>query len=50
MKTYETTLIGVENGYGTITDSPDIVIGSSGIISHTFSNGESSIIARAVVT
>lgn len=50
MKTYETTLISVENGYGTVTDSPDIVIGSSGIISHTFLNGESSIIARAVVT
>lgn len=51
MPTYETILLDVdqEKGTGFIVDSSSITIGSSGVISHTFDNGESSIIARAVV-
>ncbi|PSM51769.1 putative plasminogen-binding protein [Campylobacter blaseri] len=47
---YQTPLIKTENGYGEVLDSNDIVVGSSGVVMHTFGNGESSIIARAVVT
>lgn len=50
MPTYTSNLTSVKNGYGKVIDSPDIIIGSSGIVMHTFNNGESSIIARAVVT
>lgn len=51
MPTYETVLLKVDEneGTGVILDSSSIVVGSSGVISHTFDNGESSIIARAVV-
>lgn len=48
--TYKATLLKVENGYGQILNDPSIIIGSSGVVMHTFKNGESSIIARAVVT
>ena len=46
---YETALETVENSRAVIDDSPSIVIGSSGIILHTFENQESMIIARAIV-
>ncbi|MSN96299.1 hypothetical protein F1B92_03675 [Campylobacter sp. FMV-PI01] len=49
-KTYETPLINVNDGEGEIIDSANIVLGSSGVVTHSFKNGESSIIARAVVT
>lgn len=50
LKQYQTPLIKTDNGYGEILDSGDIIVGSSGVVMHTFKNGESSIIARAVVT
>lgn len=50
LPTYTTSLTAVKNGYGVIVDNPDIIVGSSGVVMHTFNNGESSIIARAVVT
>lgn len=50
MKEYRATLLDIEGGFGKISDSPDIMVGSSGVVVHGFSNGESSIVARAVVT
>lgn len=50
MPQYESVLSNVENGTATIANNPSIVVGSSGVVMHTFSNGEKSIIARAVVT
>ena len=32
MPTYTSNLTSVKNGYGKIIDSPDIIIGSSGIV------------------
>lgn len=51
MPTYETMLLEVneESGTGVVVDNSSLIVGSSGVVSHTFSNGESSIIARAVV-
>ncbi|CZE48685.1 plasminogen-binding N-terminal domain-containing protein [Campylobacter geochelonis] len=49
LPTYETPILKVENGFAQILDNKDIIVGSSGVVTHTFSNGESSIIARAVV-
>lgn len=51
LPTYESVLLEVNEseGYGIVLDNSSIVVGSSGVVSHTFSNGESSIIARAVV-
>lgn len=50
MREYKTPLISVDEGVGTIIDSPSIVTGSSGVVMHRFDNIQSSIIARAVVT
>ena len=50
MPQYESPLIEVEEGYGTIMNSPNIAVGSSGVVMHRFANGDRSIVARAVVT
>lgn len=50
MREYKAPLISVDEGVGTIIDSPGIVVGSSGVVMHRFDNIQSSIIARAVVT
>lgn len=50
MNEYNTPLIEAKDGYGTIIDSPDIVVGSSGIVMHNFGPSKRSIIARASVT
>lgn len=50
MREYKAPLISVDEGIGTIIDSPSIVTGSSGVVMHRFDNIQSSIIARAVVT
>lgn len=50
MREYKAPLISVDEGVGTIIDSPSIVTGSSGVVMHRFDNLQSSIIARAVVT
>lgn len=50
MREYKAPLISVDEGIGTIIDSPSIVMGSSGVVMHRFDNIQSSIIARAVVT
>lgn len=50
MREYKAPLISVDEGIGTIIDSPSIVTGSSGVVTHRFDNLQSSIIARAVVT
>lgn len=50
MREYKAPLISVDEGIGTIIDSPSIVTGSSGVVMHRFDNLQSSIIARAVVT
>ena len=50
MREYTAPLISVDEGVGTIIDSPSIVTGSSGVVMHRFDNIQSSIIARAVVT
>lgn len=49
LKTSEFVLIHAEDGFGTITDSPNIVLGSSGVVMHKFENGLDTIVARAVV-
>ncbi|MDA3079785.1 MULTISPECIES: plasminogen-binding N-terminal domain-containing protein [unclassified Campylobacter] len=49
MPTYESPLLEVEDGYATIMNSPDIAVGSSGVVMHKFANGDRSIVARAVV-
>ena len=49
MREYKAPLISVDEGVGTIIDSPSIVTGSSGVVMHRFDNLQSSIIARAVV-
>lgn len=46
---YKTTLKTVDKTRAVIDDSPLIMVGSSGIILHTFENQESMIIARAMV-
>jgi len=48
-KEYQTKAIEVSNDHVIIADSPDIVIGASGIISHTFDSQTKTIIARADV-
>ena len=50
MPQYESPLLEVEDGYGKILNHPDIIVGSSGIVMHSLSNGDSSIVARIVVT
>lgn len=50
MPSYQTQIIKVDGGYATIQDSPNIIVGSSGIVMHRFSNNDTSIIARAVVS
>ncbi|MGG7048348.1 MULTISPECIES: plasminogen-binding N-terminal domain-containing protein [unclassified Campylobacter] len=50
MREYKTPIISIdENDVATIIDSPDIVVGSSGVVVHTFSQNTSSIIARTSV-
>lgn len=49
MREYKTPIISIDNDTATIIDSPDIIVGSSGIIMHRFSEQSSSIIARASV-
>ena len=49
MPQYESPLLEVEDGYATIMNSPDIAVGSSGVVMHKFANGDRSIVARAVV-
>lgn len=46
---YKTVLIDVTDGVGTIADSPDIAVGSSGVVIHKFDDSQSSIIARVSV-
>ena len=48
-KPYTTTLSQVNGGTALIADSDDIVIGSSGIVTHRFDEEKSTIIARASV-
>ena len=43
-------LTNVKDGYGYVANNPNLRIGSAGIVTHAFGNGEKSIIARAVVT
>ncbi|HDX6329702.1 plasminogen-binding N-terminal domain-containing protein [Campylobacter fetus] len=50
MKTNYSLLLNVHDGIGEITDNPDIVVNSSGVVMHKFKDGSKSIIARAVVT
>ena len=50
MNEYNTPLIEAKDGYGTVIDSPDIVVGSSGIVMHDFGQSKKSIIARVSVT
>ena len=50
MPQYESPLISVEDGEGSVMDSPLIMVGSSGVVMHKFPNGNRSIVARAVVT
>lgn len=47
--TYSLILNQDENGQAEITDNPNIVIGSSGVVLHKFDNGLNTIVARAVV-
>lgn len=49
MSEYRTGLLSVDAGSGNIQDSPNIMVGSSGIVMRNFGNGLKSIIARAVV-
>ncbi|MGP1485903.1 MAG: plasminogen-binding N-terminal domain-containing protein [Campylobacter sp.] len=49
MNEYKTPLIDVTNGVGTIADSPAIIVGSSGVVTHKFDQTQSSIIARVSV-
>jgi hypothetical protein len=46
---YSATLRTVNKNRATIDDSPLIVVGSSGIVMHRFSNSQETIIARATV-
>lgn len=47
---YETKLISTHANEGVVKDNDALVVGSSGIVMHTFNDGQSTIIARAVVT
>lgn len=49
MPAYVSKIDNSDSKFAFIKDSPSIIKGSSGIIIHTFDNGLSSIIARAVV-
>lgn len=50
MKEYKTPLISIDDdGSATIVDSPEIVVGSSGVVMRQFGVGDSSIIARVSV-
>ncbi|AQW85504.1 putative protein (PgbA domain) [Campylobacter pinnipediorum subsp. caledonicus] len=50
MAEHKTPIISIEeNGTATIIDSPDIVVGSSGIVIHKFGDYDNSIIARVSV-
>lgn len=48
-KPYTTTLSQIQGGTAIIADSEDIVVGSSGIITHRFDEEKSTVIARASV-
>lgn len=50
LREYKTPIISIDaDDTATIIDSPDIQVGSSGIVTHKFSSHDSSIIARASV-
>lgn len=49
MKEVDLTLLDVKDGYGTIADSDDFVVGSSGVVIHSFDSHNESIMARASV-
>lgn len=49
MPEFRTSLISTDGNTGIISDSPNIIVGSSGVVMRTFGNGLKSIIARAVV-
>lgn len=46
---YQTPIIEAKDGFATIIDSPDIIVGSSGVVVHKFDKFKSSIIARTSV-
>ncbi len=50
MSVVSEALISVQSGNGDIKDSDQIIVGSSGVVMHKFSDGSKSIIARAVVS
>ncbi|TWO19860.1 hypothetical protein YZ82_07175 [Campylobacter hyointestinalis] len=50
MKTTYALILNLQDNIAEITDSPDIIVGSSGVVMHKFKDGSKSIIARAVVT
>lgn len=50
MPTYYAKIEKINENTAEIADNKDIIVGSSGIVMHKFSNNEHSIIARAVVT
>ena len=49
MPEYRTSLLDSNGSGGYISDSPDIVLGSSGVVMRNFGNGLKTIIARVVV-
>ncbi len=50
LKEYKTPIISIDDdATATIVDSPDIVVGSSGVVVHKFDFSDSSIIARVSV-
>lgn len=46
---FNTKILDIKGRYATIENSDNIVVGSSGIVVHTFENGISTIVARANV-
>ncbi len=48
-KEYKTDILSINNNYAFIEDNDNIVVGSSGIVTHSFDNETSSIIARVSV-
>jgi len=47
---FNTEVLKIDGRYATIKSSDNIVVGSSGIVTHTFENGDVSVLARADVT
>lgn len=49
-KEYKTQLLSIDENRGVIKDSDYITIGSSGIVTHSFDDDTTTIVARAIVT